>query len=47
MRPQVCVISVITSIFWYFLPVFGRCMECTSNDPDDCVKGGRRADSGF
>lgn len=36
---QVCVLSVITSIIRFALPLAGRCRPCDGQDPDHCVSG--------
>jgi hypothetical protein len=37
--PQVCVLSIITSILFFALPLAGRCHKCDTQDPTHCVKG--------
>jgi hypothetical protein len=41
MSTQVCVLSVITSIIRFALPLAGRCRPCDAQDPDHCVSGRR------
>jgi hypothetical protein len=36
---QVCVISIITSIVLFAVPLGGRCKKCDTQDPSHCVKG--------
>jgi hypothetical protein len=36
---QVCLLSVLTSILFFALPLGGRCRACTSTDPEHCVSG--------
>lgn len=38
---QVCVISIITSIVLFAVPLGGRCKTCDTQDPEHCVKGER------
>lgn len=35
---QVCVISVITSVILFALPLAGRCHTCDSGNTEHCVK---------
>jgi hypothetical protein len=39
MRLQVCVLSIITSILFFALPLAGRCHDCDTENPQHCVKG--------
>lgn len=43
--PQVCVLSIITSIVFFALPLAGRCHECDTEDPAHCVRGESAASS--
>uniref|UniRef100_A0A383VTF4 Chloride channel protein n=1 Tax=Tetradesmus obliquus TaxID=3088 RepID=A0A383VTF4_TETOB len=36
---EVCVISIITSIVLFAVPLGGRCKTCDTQDPEHCVKG--------
>lgn len=35
---QVCIISVITSVILFALPLAGRCHACDSGNKEHCVK---------
>jgi hypothetical protein len=45
MHAQVCIISIITSIVLFALPLGGRCHSCDSGNPEHCVKSEGRAKS--
>jgi hypothetical protein len=44
---QVCIISVITSIVLFALPLGGCCHACDSGNPEHCVKSEDRAKSHY
>jgi chloride channel 7 len=38
----VCVLSVITSVLFFALPLGGRCRACTNSDPEHCMDDGTK-----